>query len=151
MADLLTQEQIKMYKEAFNVFDKNGTGTISTKELGVIMRTLKQNPTEEELAELIAEVDQDGNGEIDFNEFLLMMAKRTKDSDMLDKALEAFRVFDRQNKGFLSVNELRNILQNVGEKLSPAEVEELLADIEEVNGGNELDYKSFLSNIFSNL
>jgi Ca2+-binding protein (EF-Hand superfamily) len=151
MADLLTQEQIKMYKEAFNVFDKNGTGRISTKELGVIMRSLKQNPTEEELAELIAEVDQDGNGEIDFNEFLFMMAKRTKDSDMLDRALEAFRVFDRQNKGTIPLNELRYILENLGEKLTPEEVEDLLSDVEEIHGGTELDYKTFLNNLFSNL
>lgn len=151
MTDLLTQEQIKMYKEAFAVFDKENKGTISTKELGMIMRSLKQNPTEEELADLIAEVDQDGNGEIDFNEFLVMMAKRTKDSDMLDRALEAFRVFDRQNKGFLPLSELKNILMNVGEKMSPGEVEELLQDLEELNESNELDYKTFLGNVFSNL
>ena len=79
------------------------------------------------------------------------MAKRTKDSDMLDRALEAFRVFDRQNKGFLPMGELKNILMNIGEKMSPGEVEELLADLEELNESNELDYKTFLGNVFSNL
>ena len=151
MADLLSQEQIKTYKEAFAVFDKTGAGKISTKELGVIMRSLKQNPTEHELEEMIAEVDQDGNGEIDFNEFLMMMAKRTKDNDMLDKALEAFRVFDRQNKGFLSLQELKHLLQNLGEKLSSAEVDDLLKDLEEVDANQGLDYKTFLNNLFSNL
>ena len=48
------------YREAFTMFDKDGDGTISTKELGVVMRSLGQNPTEQELQEIINEVDIDG-------------------------------------------------------------------------------------------
>ena len=48
------------YKEAFAMFDKDGDGCITTKELGVVMRSLGQNPTEQELQEIINEVDADG-------------------------------------------------------------------------------------------
>lgn len=150
MADLLSPEQIKMYKEAFSVFDKNGRGLISTKELGVVLRSLGQNPTEAELTDLIAEVDQDGNGEIDFNEFLLMMAKRSKDAETMEQALEAFRVFDKNNKGVISLNDLKNILQNLGEKLTPAEVDALLVDVQ-LNGNNEFDYREFVETVFNSL
>ena len=51
---------ISEYKEAFAMFDKDGDGTISTKELGVVMCSLGQNPTESELQEIINEVDIDG-------------------------------------------------------------------------------------------
>merc|ERR1712018_398933 len=58
---------------SFFLFDKDGDGTITTKELGTVMRSLGQNPTEAELQDMINEVDADGNGTIDFPEFLTMM------------------------------------------------------------------------------
>jgi calmodulin len=44
----------------------DGDGTITTKELGTVMRSLGQNPSEAELQDMINEVDADGNGTIDF-------------------------------------------------------------------------------------
>merc|ERR1712203_1308590 len=73
-ADQLTEEQIAEFKEAFSLFDKDGDGTITTKELGTVMRSLGQNPTEAELQDMINEVDADGNGTIDFPEFCTLMA-----------------------------------------------------------------------------
>ncbi|XP_026313142.1 calmodulin-3 isoform X1 [Piliocolobus tephrosceles] len=95
MADQLTEEQIAEFKEAFSLFDKDGDGTITTKELGTVMRSLGQNPTEAELQDMINEVDADGNGTIDFPEFLTMMARKMKDTDSEEEIREAFRVFDK--------------------------------------------------------
>jgi calmodulin len=53
MADQLTEEQIAEFKEAFSLFDKDGDGTITTKELGTVMRSLGQNPTEAELQDMV--------------------------------------------------------------------------------------------------
>lgn len=52
------------FKEAFSLFDKDGDGTITTKELGTVMRSLGQNPTEGELQDMVNEVDADGNNNI---------------------------------------------------------------------------------------
>ncbi|VDD97767.1 unnamed protein product [Enterobius vermicularis] len=57
---------------------KDGNGSISSKELGVAMRTLGQNPTEQELLDMINEVDCDGSGSIEFPEFCQMMKRMNK-------------------------------------------------------------------------
>ena len=53
-------EEVEQYREAFSLFDKNGDGTVSTNELGTIMRSLGQTPTEAELRDIIANVDKNG-------------------------------------------------------------------------------------------
>ena len=106
----LTEEQIAEFKEAFSLFDKDGDGTITTKELGTVMRSLGQNPTEAELQDMINEVDADGNGTIDFPEFCTLMARKMKDTDSEEELKEAFRVFDKDGNGFISAAELRHIM-----------------------------------------
>jgi len=118
MENPLTDEQIAEFKEAFSLFDKDGDGTITTKELGTVMRSLGQNPTEAELQDMINEVDADGNGTIDFPEFLTMMARKMKDTDSEDEIKEAFKVFDKDGNGFISAAELRHVMTNLGEKLT---------------------------------
>ena len=108
MADTLSEEQIAEFKEAFSLFDKDGDGTITTKELGTVMRSLGQNPTEAELQDMINEVDADGNGTIDFPEFLTMMARKMKDTDSEEEILEAFKV--SKSILFLILLSFRNIL-----------------------------------------
>uniref|UniRef100_A0A8C7M0J4 Calmodulin 2a (phosphorylase kinase, delta) n=1 Tax=Oncorhynchus kisutch TaxID=8019 RepID=A0A8C7M0J4_ONCKI len=72
------------FKEAFSLFDKDGDGTITTKELGTVMRSLGQNPTEaelqdminEEVDEMIREADIDGDGQVNYEEFVQMMTAK---------------------------------------------------------------------------
>ena len=78
----MTDEQIAEFKEAFSLFDKNGDGKITTTELGTIMRSLGLNPTQAELQSMINEVDANSNGTIDFPEFLSLMAREMKDTDI---------------------------------------------------------------------
>ncbi|CCA71196.1 probable Calmodulin [Serendipita indica DSM 11827] len=143
MADSLTDEQVSEFKEAFALFDKDGDGTITTKELGTVMRSLGQNPSDSELQDMINEVDADGNGTIDFKEFLTMMAKKLKDGDREEEIRQAFKVFDKNGDGFVTLSELGQVMENLGEKLSKAELSEMMKEAD-TNGDGKIDYAEFV-------
>merc|ERR1719445_2371175 len=143
-ADQLTEEQIAEFKEAFSLFDKDGDGTITTKELGTVMRSLGQNPTEAELQDMINEVDAGGNGTIDFPEFLTMMARKMKDTDSEEEIREAFRVFDKDGNGFISEEEIRHVMTNLGEKLTDEEVDEMIREAD-IDGDGQVNYEEFVT------
>ncbi|CAN6924979.1 unnamed protein product, partial [Brassica oleracea] len=112
----LTQEQIMEFKEAFCLFDKDGDGCITADELATVIRSLDQNPTEQELQDMINEIDSDGNGTIEFSEFLNLMANKIQETDADEELKEAFKVFDKDQNGYISASELRHVMINLGEK-----------------------------------
>ncbi|KAF2550154.1 hypothetical protein F2Q68_00038063 [Brassica cretica] len=79
------------------------------------MGSLGQNPTEAELQDMINEADADGNDTIDFPEFLNLMWRIKKNTDSKEELKEAFRVFDKDQNGFISAGELRHVMTNLGE------------------------------------
>ena len=102
---------------------RDGGGTITTVELGQVMRTFGWTPTEGELQDMIGVIDQDGNGCITFDEFVWLMTTDVHDGDIEEEIREAFRVFDREGHGFITVPDLTDVLLKLGEKLSPDECE----------------------------
>jgi calmodulin len=123
------------------------------------MRSLGQNPSESELQDMINEVDADNNGTIDFPgtpsalpsastkltrpEFLTMMARKMKDTDSEEEIREAFKVFDRDNNGFISAAELRHVMTSIGEKLTDDEVAEMIREADQ-DGDGKIDCASFV-------
>ena len=65
----IPENRIKDFREAFEIFDKDKDGYITAKELIQVMKSLNQDPSEQEINEMIKQVDLDNNGRIDFNEF----------------------------------------------------------------------------------
>jgi len=95
---------------------------------------------------MINEVDADGNGTIDFPEFLTMMACKMKDTDSEEEILEvetAFKVFDKDGNGFISAAELIHIMTNLGEKLSDEEVDEMIREVD-IDGDGQISYEEFV-------
>lgn len=136
----MSEEQVAEFKEAFGLFDKDGDGSITSVELGTVMRSLGQNPTEEELQDMINEVDADGNGTIDFEEFLTMMAKKMTLTDSEEEIREAFKVFDKDDNGFISSSELKSVMANLGEKLTDDEIDEMIREADE-DGDGQVNYE----------
>lgn len=88
---------------------------------------------------MVNEVDQDGNGTIEFNEFLQMMSKM-KDADGEEELREAFRVFDKNNDGLISSNELRHVMTSLGERLSEEEVDDMIKEAD-LDGDGQVNYE----------
>ncbi|KAJ9070105.1 hypothetical protein DSO57_1011720 [Entomophthora muscae] len=143
MTDGLTEDQVAEFKEAFSLFDRDGDGSITVKELGTVMRSLGQNPTEAELQALITDIDTDGNGMIDFAEFLTLMARNMKSADSEEEIKEAFKVFDKDGNGFISAAELRHVMTNLGEKLSEKEADEMIREAD-IDGDGQINYDEFV-------
>merc|ERR1711973_416022 len=121
------------FKEAFDEFDKDHSGTISPEELLGVLRAMGQNPTEDELLNLVLEVDIDGNGTIEFEEFLTMMKK---------KASEADEEADLRD-GFISMKELKKVCSMLGTMLTKEELDEFMAEADK-DGNGKLDYDEFV-------
>ena len=144
-AGQLAEEQIAEFKEAFSLFDKDGDETITTKELGTVMRSLGQNPTEAELQDMINEVNAEGgNGTIGFPQFLTLMARKMEDTDSEEEIREAYRVFDKDGNGFISATELRHVMTNLGEKLTDEEIDEMIREAD-LDGDGQVNYEEFVA------
>ncbi|XP_006819032.1 calmodulin-like [Saccoglossus kowalevskii] len=141
--EAVTPEELAEFKEAFSMFDKNGDGAITREELGIVMRSLGMNPTEAELKDMISDVDENGNGTIEFNEFIEMMIRKKQELDPEEELREAFKVFDRDGNGLISAAELRYVMVNLGEKLTDGEVDEMIREAD-IDGDGHVNYEEFV-------
>ncbi|KAF9091551.1 hypothetical protein BGX23_005062 [Mortierella sp. AD031] len=146
----ISEDQISEFKEGFSLFDRKGNGTIESDSLGDLLRALGQNPTQAQVRDLIAEADPSGTRVINFDTFLkvLMRPDGFKPAGTYHEFINGFKVFDKENDGCITVGELRSVLTNLGEKLSDAEVDELLKGVE-VDKSGKVHYEDFVKMILS--
>ena len=145
----LTRAQVQEFKEAFDIFDVDRGGTITPHELAEVMKSLGQKPTKEGLAAMVHEIDADGDGEIDFAEFLTMMLRQMNDGDPEKELRDVFAVFDKDQSGTISAGELKSVMRIVGEKLTEQEIEDAIR-LADTTGDGEVDYDEFVSFVLSN-
>ena len=144
MVDELTEEQKQEFKDVFSLFDKDGDGTVSTKELGVVMRALSQNPTDAEIAEMIKEVDTDGNQEVDFDEFCGLMIKKMSENEPEEELVEVFKIFDKDCDDKIDAQDLRIIFQELGEDVTEEDCM-IMIDEHDHDGDEALDFDEFVN------
>ncbi|KAI4311297.1 hypothetical protein MLD38_036202 [Melastoma candidum] len=132
------EERIAELKEAFTLFDKDGDGCITMEELATVLRSMDRNPTEKQLQEMIDEVDSDGNGTIEFGEFLALMANSIKETDAEDELKEAFKVLDKDQSGYIAYATL--IISGDESTIREDEVERK-ADLD---GDGQVNYEEFV-------
>lgn len=142
MVDKLTEGQIDRFKNAFNLFDKDGDGTVRSREVGTVMRALGLNPTESEVNDLVNEVDE-GNGLIDFPEFLVIMARKGDDENDAEELRESFENFDKDGTGKISMESFREIVTTMGEKITEEELNEFLEAMD-LDPTDDIEYEDLI-------
>ena len=92
----LNADEIEEIKEAFDIFDTDKSGAISVSELLKAMTSLGFDSKNPAIFNMISDMDEDGNGEIDFNEFLDMMTARISENNTEDDLRRVFKLFDEE-------------------------------------------------------
>ncbi|KAL6518439.1 hypothetical protein OROGR_018941 [Orobanche gracilis] len=139
----LTQQKRQEIREAFELFDTDGSGTIDAKELNVAMRALGFEMSEEEITRMIAEVDKDGSGAIDFDEFCHMMTAKFGERDTKDELMKAFQIIDQDQNGKISVADIQRIAKQLGENFTEKEIQDMVDEADRDRDG-EVNPDDFL-------
>jgi calmodulin len=142
MQNTISAEQIIEYRETFSLIDRNRDGKITMDELGELMQTLGNEPTEDELQRIFNLVDLDGNGAIDFPEFLTVIHMLNSSAQSEEELRESFNVFDVNHDGYISADELKQVMDKLGEKLTEEEINELMR-VADMNGDGRISYEEF--------
>ncbi|KAF4524253.1 hypothetical protein B566_EDAN008799 [Ephemera danica] len=141
----LSQDQIAMLRKAFAAF-AGSKGSIATAMVGSILDMLDIKVTEKMLKEIIDEVDADGSGELEFEEFVMLSSRFLieEDAEAIAKELkEAFRLYDREGNGYITTGVLKEILRELDDKITPEELDMMIEEIDS-DGSGTVDFDEFM-------
>ena len=142
LQDQLLDEQKQEIYEAFSLFDMNSDGYLDYHELKVAMRALGFDLPKRDILDLIDQYDRDGRHLMQYEDFYMIMGDKIVKRDPLDEIKRAFKLFDDDQTGKISLKNLRRVAKELGENLTD---EELRAMIEEfdLDGDGEIDEQEF--------
>jgi len=127
------------------LFDKDEDGVLSFPELAVVMKSLGQRPSDDELLKMVRDVSEDPvYHTIEFNEFLQLLSKQQRSGTNYDSLKDAFSIFDKDDDGYIPVNEMRDILQSLGDKMTDQELDEMMAAADSDQDGF-INYEDFVT------
>ena len=124
------------------MFDKDKDGFVTRQELKTIMRSLGQNPSEDDIEEMMVTADANQDGKISYDEFMTLISNQIKSSEDVDEMSEAFAVFDVDKDGFITKSELRQVMNRLGENLTDAQLTAMIKEADTDNDG-KISIKEF--------
>ena len=142
----LNEEDICELKEAFNIFDVNSDGTIDKEKLFLLLFSLKQYMSKEELEEILKSQELGNFEQINFDQFLKIMGKRinVKKTDEDTYFRNLFDIMDRNKNGMISIHEIRYIILHSNENISEKDLELLMNSVDS-DGDGLISFEEFLS------
>lgn len=137
-------DKLEEYKEAFDMFDRDHSGAISVDEIYKIMKQFGNEMSKKEIKAMISDIDADGSGELDFEEFVTFMSRTYKQLDDEEAVILAFKTFDKNKDGKISLDEFRYILSQLGRKLSDSTIRAIFRE-SDIDKDNELNIEEFVN------
>lgn len=131
----LEPEQMEELREAFNLFDTDGNGNIDAKELKAAMRALGFQVRKADVRKMIADIDKDESGTIDFNEFIDLMTGKMSERDTKEEIAKVFELFDAEGNGRIGFRELKRVVLELGEAISDEEMREMIEEADRDRDG----------------
>ncbi|EEH59800.1 flagellar outer dynein arm light chain 5 [Micromonas pusilla CCMP1545] len=140
----LSQEEINGCREAFNKFDKDGSGTIDASELKATLNAVGQSPSDEEIFQMISQVDDDNSGEIEFSEFLKVIENQKVSAAQVSDETDTVEAFvalggNTDKSGEISTEKLRTVVKEFGLTI---DLDRLIREID-TDGSGKVDYEEF--------
>ena len=140
----LTKEVKEELKEAFEVFDADGDGHINAEELQVVLEAAGRKMTREEVEAKIAEVDDDGAGELEWDEFLNLMTEEMRAKQTDEELIEAFKYFGPNNdQEGITREQLMAVLEQEGEKVTDDDID-LLFEETSISNKGKITFSDFM-------
>lgn len=136
-------EMAQELTDAWNLFTR-GNEVIPSKHVGYVLRILGQNPTEDEIVAMVMKADCEWDGTMNRKDFLIVGQEILKNScDQMDDVRAAFRVFDYDNDGSISKEELREAMVNLGQRCTEEEFALMFAEADK-NKNGRIDFDEFV-------
>eukprot|EP01060_Flectonema_neradi_P003689 TRINITY_DN1238_c1_g1_i1.p2 TRINITY_DN1238_c1_g1~~TRINITY_DN1238_c1_g1_i1.p2 ORF type:complete len:148 (+),score=36.08 TRINITY_DN1238_c1_g1_i1:57-500(+) len=135
----LSPEQIK---EAFNLFDADGSGAVDLEEMSLAMKGLGFEIPKNELLEMVKAIDKDGNSLIEFDEFEKMVTEKMSQRDSPQEVLKAFNLFDLDKTGFVTVQNMIDVTRMLGETTGPDVLKDFIKEADTDKDG-KLSFKEW--------
>ena len=136
------------YKKIFKLYSNGENGYVNTSELSKIFKAINIDASDEEIKEIIKKLDLEDKKEINHEEFLTIINQKEKDIDGVEEVLKAFKVFDKDGNGLININELKNIMLNIGNNWSEDEINEMLGEADFDMDGY-INYEEFIRRMMS--
>jgi len=135
-----TTEEVAEMKEVFACFDRDSSGSVTTAELGIVLKSMNKHYSDNELVRIVGKFDVNGDGQIDFEEFLSMMTKHERKEQ--DELKQAFEVFDKDGDGTISGKELEIVMKALGEHIDRETIDLMIESVDTDKNGY-IDFEEF--------
>ena len=132
---MLTDDQINLLKEAFDLFDMEKTGQIDFHELKLTLKAFGFKISKEELFMIKKKLDPDDTNKITFEQFINYMTEKFSERNPQEEAMLAFDLFDEEKKGKINLKNLKKAVKEVNENLSDNELKAIIEEFDKDGDG----------------